>query len=457
MACKLLGLSHPDRRDETRCEMRTHWHDGNQVKLLVNGEQFYPRVLAAIEAAERRVLLETFILLEDMVGQRLRRALIDAAGRGVRVDVTVDGFGSLDLSREFVRGLTAAGVRLHVYGPGRRVLGMRLNLFRRLHRKLVCVDRRVAFVGGMNFSADHLERLGEFSKQDYAVELQGPVVDDIHRFMESHVSRRFITRVRDLRVDDYPESVEPETCRLAGEAALADPDDEPGLRPDADNGVAAHSDDARVAFVSRDNWRHRTGIEREYRRALSAARERVIIANAYFFPGYRFVRALRRTARRGVEVHLLLQGCPDEPGVTYAARLLYRYLAEAGVRICEYRPRALHGKVAVVDDEWLTVGSSNLDPISLALNLEANVIIRDRRLAVALREHLEGLMSEHCRQVETDHLSRPTILRGLRSALVFHLLRRFPSWMGLLPGREPHIARVRPPGGRLGEEPEALG
>ena len=186
---------------------------------------------------------------------------------------------------------------------------------------------------------------------------------------------------------------------------------------------------ARAAFVTRDNHRHRTDIERHYRAAVRSARERVLIANAYFFPGYRLLRDLRRAARRGVQVDLILQGRPDMPWAQRASQLLYGYLVRAGVRIYEYSERPLHGKVAVVDDRWATVGSSNLDPTSLSLNLEANVIVRDETFASHLREQIERLLQQRC---ELVRLPTPGPLRSawiaLRSLLVFHAMRHFSAW-----------------------------
>lgn len=346
----------------------------------------------------------------------------------------VDGFGTPDLSLEFVRSLTEAGARLRVFEPGRRLFGYRLNVFRRMHRKLLCVDQRVAFVAGMNFGADHLRSFGAAAKQDYAVEVEGEVVQDIHGFMTSEIAPRRGSWVRELPVEGYP-------VRQA--AAGGDDACEPALRPDADTPVLVCASSARVALVVRDNRRHRTDIEKQYRHAMRGARERLTIANAYFFPGYRFLRHVRNAARRGVDVHLLLQGRSDEPIAMHAARLLYTYLGVAGVHIHEYRRSPLHGKVAVIDDDLATVGSSNLDPISLSLNLEANVFIRDRAFACALHEHLDGLMREHSVEVDTRAQRRPTMWRALRSAILFHVLRRFPGWAGLLPAHTPLVTEMR--------------
>jgi cardiolipin synthase len=149
----------------------------------------------------------------------------------------------------------------------------------------------------------------------------------------------------------------------------------------------------------RDNRRHMDDIERHYRIAIRAAKKRIVIANAYFFPGYRFIKELKRAARRGVDVRLILQGEPDMPFVKTAASMLYHHLLRAGVKIYEYCERPLHGKVALMDDEWATVGSSNLDPMSLSFNLEANVIIRDRAFNQTLSANLDKLMCNACSEV----------------------------------------------------------
>ena len=157
------------------------WVAGNRIELLENGEQFFPRVFEAIRAAQREVVIETFILFEDKVGLDLHAAMREAARRGVKVDLMIDGFGSPDLSREFLEELSQAGVKVRVFDPGHRFLGQRLNVFRRMHRKIVVIDGERAFVGGINYSADHLMDFGPKAKQDYAVELAGPIVAQIHQ------------------------------------------------------------------------------------------------------------------------------------------------------------------------------------------------------------------------------------------------------------------------------------
>lgn len=390
--------------------MNPAWTDGNRVRLLENGEAFFPAVLEAIDDAREEVLIETFILFEDKVGKRLHAALVAAAKRGVRVELTVDGYGSPDLSPEFISSLAAAGACLRVFDPKPRLLGYRTNVFRRLHRKIVVVDGRRAFVGGINFSADHLADYGDGAKQDYAVAIEGPVVAEIRAFA---------------------------IAALHAPAAPRDWARAPSL-----DGPAPGS--AQVRFVTRDNGAHLNDIENQYLAAIRAAKNEILVANAYFLPGYRLLHALHRAAGRGVRVSLVLQGAPDMPMVANAGRRLYPYLIGGGVRIHEYCERPLHGKLAVIDDTWATVGSSNLDPLSLSLNLEANVLIRDRAFNAVVRQRLQELIDVHCHRVRRQDLPPRTPLRTLGSLLVFHTVRHLPAWAGQWPAHKPHTTLASP-------------
>lgn len=385
--------------------MSTGWRTGNHFELLENGNAFFPAVEAAIARANKEVLLETFILFDDPVGRSLQQALIKAAQRGVSVVLTLDGYGSDPLEPAFLAELATAGVRVHIFDPKPRLLGMRFHLFRRLHRKLIVVDNELAFVGGINFSEDHLTEYGDQAKQDYAVSVRGPLCADIAAYM-----------------------------RAAVRAA-------PGRLPASDSGPVP-DEDGTGKLVVRDNARHQQDIERLYRASLRSAREDVLIANAYFFPGYRLLHDLAGAARRGVRVRLILQGEPDMRIARLAATMLYDYLIDAGVEIYEYCRRPLHGKVACFDQDWSTVGSSNLDPFSLALNLEANVLMRDRALNRVLRERLERLLQEDCQRIPRSSIGTRRLRRLWAGVVVFHVLRRFPNWVGSLPAHKPRLQRI---------------
>ncbi|WP_028946133.1 cardiolipin synthase ClsB [Pseudomonas vranovensis] len=390
--------------------MNEQWRTDNQVRLLINGEDYFPSAFAAIEQAREEILLETFIIFEDKVGRQLQQLLIDAARRGVRVQMLVDGYGTADLSHDYLKALYDAGVQLLAFDPRPKRLGMRTNLFRRLHRKILVIDGEVGFVGGINYSADHLADFGPMAKQDYAVQVRGPIVADLRQATLTLLAESAQLRRRSHRW---------------WQRALP---------------LAADSTQASMTLSIRDNLDHPNDIERHYLKAIGAARERIIIANAYFFPGYRLLRTLRNAARRGVKVTLVLQGMPDMPLVRLCSRLLYNYLLRDGVRIFEYCERPLHGKVAVIDHHWSTVGSSNLDPLSLSLNLEANLMIHDQALNERLHEHLQELCRHRCKPVSLQRVLRGYWWRAPLIFLSFHFIRHFPAMVGWLPA---HVLRLK--------------
>jgi cardiolipin synthase len=390
--------------------MKDYWYEGNEIKLLINGEEFFPAVFESIRAARHQVLLETFIVSEDQIGIELKQALITAAQSGVQVEVMVDDYGTIDVSKSFLSEMIDAGVTILAFDPKPRTLGMRTNMFRRLHRKIVVVDGEIAYVGGINFSAEHIADFGEMAKQDYAVQVRGPIVNAIHRasaqlLLEASVKEK--TKPR-------PDRFQPPQNQPVG--------------------------DARVRIAVRDNNRHTSDIERLYLQGIRRAKKRIVIANAYFFPGYRLLRAMRNAARRGLEVTLILQGQPDMPWVSMCSRLLYSYLLKEGVIIHEYCKRPLHGKVALVDDDWTTIGSSNLDPLSLAMNLEANLFIEHR----GFNQHLQELGKADCKPITLEHAKRGYWWRMPLITISFHFLRYFPAIVGWLPAHSPKLKPIRP-------------
>lgn len=392
--------------------MKNQWRDGNSVELLINGEEFYPRVFDRIRAARHEVLLETFIIADDKVGQELQQALISAAEAGARVEVMVDGYGTFDLSAPFITKMIEAKIAVRVFDPSPRLLGMRTNMFRRLHRKIVVVDGEVAYVGGINFSEEHLGDFGEMAKQDYAVEVRGPIVADIHRASMDLLREASLKKHGDTISHDFK------------------------IPP------ATNAGNSRMMIAVRDNNKHTSDIEKCYLQAILAAKKRIVIANAYFFPGYRFLRALRNASRRGLEVTLIMQGQPDMPWVSACSRLLYNYLLKEGVKIYEYCDRPLHGKVAVVDDKWVTIGSSNLDPLSLAMNLEANLFIEDADFNQELYQHLQALSKSSCNPISLQLAMRGYWWRMPLMFICFHFARYFPAIAGWFPAHAPVLKPV---------------
>lgn len=368
--------------------------DGHQVALLQGAAELYATLGAAVDVAQHEVLLETYILDPAGSTAQLLARLMAAARRGVRVCVLVDGVGTGALPARWQTQLYDAGVQLQVYEP-LGTLGLLLpSRWRRLHRKLAVVDRQTAFCGGINLLDDLLDpNLGalELPRLDYAVRVSGPLVAQVHQVMLQLWTRTEVAR--DLRRHDLPRAMAGYRAMQAGKTSAQSLGTQRNSPGDERGGM-------RAALLLRDNLFNRYEIERAYRRAIGAARREVVIANAYFLPGRKLRHALVRAAQRGVRVRLLLQGQYEYFMAHYASRPVYRALLRAGVQIHLYAPSMLHAKVAVIDTKWATVGSSNLDPLSLLLAREANVVIEDRGFAEHLHARLDGLIARDAKLLD---------------------------------------------------------
>ncbi|AGF77539.1 phosphatidylserine/phosphatidylglycerophosphate/cardiolipin synthase [Desulfocapsa sulfexigens DSM 10523] len=344
--------------------MKTRFINGNTLQLLTNGAAYFMALEQAIDTARNIVPLETYIFADDETGRRIAAALTRAAKRGVTVRVLVDGFGSNKIFDIIRRQLLSDKVQVLIYHPKISPFTMSRNRLRRLHRKLVMIDCHLAFIGGINI-IDDMNSPGDLpTRYDYAVRIEGPLLGTLVR----------------------------ENERLWNRIALLNFKLEWRIRP-LPIPQAVASGKQRAALVVRDNLRHRFDIEDAYLDAINRAQKEIIIVNAYFFPGKRFRRTLRLAAGRGVRVILLLQGRMEYALLHYASRALYGAFLDAGVEIYNYRKSLMHAKVGVIDGQWSTVGSSNIDPFSLLLAREANVIVDDSQFAeelhASLRQHIE--------------------------------------------------------------------
>jgi cardiolipin synthase len=355
--------------------MTLNFVSGNRLTLLHGNEQYFPALLSAIALARAEIHLETYIFANDTTGRRIAEALRDAAQRGVRVNLTVDGFGARNFALDFQPALEAAGVRCLRYRPEIGTFHLRRHRLRRMHRKLSVIDAQVAFVGGINIADDHRNDWGH-PDLDYAIRVEGPLVSDVlagaRRMWEIVAWANFKRRLRNLPAP-----------------------------PAAPRPVGTQN----AAFVVRDNIRHRNAILHAYIAAIQAAQTEIIIANAYFFPGVRFARALYAAARRGVRITILLQGKTDHPLLRYATQALYNAAVEAGIRVFEYEHSLMHAKVAVIDGQWATIGSSNIDPFSLLLAKEANVVVSDPTLAGELHASLHDALRNGAKEISPATLS----------------------------------------------------
>lgn len=360
------------------------FRDGNAITLLRSGKEYFPALEKAIHQARQEIYLESYIYADDDTGRKISAALMAAVDRGVNVNVIVDGFGSRAYAGDLLDKMREHGVHILIFRP--EVIRWRFHRrrLRRLHRKLAVIDGDIAFIGGINIIDDQHAPIPITHRFDYAVQIQGPLLSDIHssatglwRYLHwTHFKLRSIPRRRLLK-----------------------------QIPSVGN--------INAALLTRDNVHHRRDIEAAYLTAIQNAQKEIIIANAYFLPGKHFRQALIEAAARGVKIVLLLQGRVEYFLLHYATRGLYDALLKKGIEIHEYQASFLHAKVAVIDGEWATVGSSNIDPFSLLLAREANVVMKGQVFAQELRESLLTAMNEGAVSIRTNWKSRSFIDRML--------------------------------------------
>jgi len=367
---------------------------GNQVTLLQSGDTYFPAIEAAFDRAQHEIYLESYIYENDDTGRRIADSLKRAALRGVSVYMLIDGYGAKDLPRSMLDYLREDGVKVLIFRPRISPWTFRRERLRRMHRKIVVVDREIAFVGGINIINDRKEGSDIPPRYDFAVAVEGPLVNVI-RLSAQHLWSMVAWSY--LRKGTVHRRALPASTFAGGQMS--------------------------AAFKMRDNFRHRRDIEAAYLRAIEQAESEIILAHAYFLPGIDFRHALINAAARGVRVVLLLQGRVEYLLQHYATRALYGNLLDAGIEIYEYRKSFLHAKVAVIDGHWATVGSSNIDPFSLLLSREANVFVDDEAFGEALSISLKMTVETDGLQILTDNWKQQPAYIRFMSWLSYGLLR----------------------------------
>ena len=339
---------------------------GNRITLLQSGSEYFPALEAAINSANNIIHLETYIFESDATGTRISEALKKAAKRNVVVRLLLDGFGSQDFPQNEIQNMLNVGIQVLIFRKEISPLTLQRNRLRRMHRKLAVIDSSIAFVGGINIVDDLNNPEPLPPRFDFAVSIEGPLQREVfsaaqHLWMIVALSRLKRNWIK------YRET---------------------------SSSINRLIDNQRGALIIRDNFRHRHDIEDAYLHAIASASSEIIISNAYFLPGINFRRALSDAAKRGLRVVLLLQGKIEYHLQHYATKALYGSLLDAGIEIYEYHKSYLHAKVAVIDQHWSTVGSSNIDPFSLLLAREANIVIDDEHFAIQLKLNLEDAMDK---------------------------------------------------------------
>ena len=376
---------------------------GNQIKLLRSGGEYFPALRAAINNAQLEIYLQTYIFQADETGQSISLAMMAAAERGVRVNLLLDGFGSQKLDTAHIANMRAAGVNVLFYRARISPWSFKKNRLRRLHSKMAVIDGTVGFIGGINIIDDNNvpNPNNVPPRVDYAVQIEGALLP------------RLQASVADL------------WQRVAWLNLLKTP----ASKSIATSSSSAHPANLLAAFVQRDNVLHRHDIEAAYLEAINSARSEILIANAYFLPGYRFRKALVDAANRGVKVSLLLQG-RVEYFLMMATHAFYSEFLNKGIAIYEYRKSFMHSKVAVIDGTWATVGSSNIDPFSLLLAREANLFISDPGFAGELRTDILASIEAGAVPILAHQWQAENALKRAASKLALGMVRLFLGLIG---------------------------
>ena len=393
--------------------------EGHQVRLLEGAQAFFQALVQDVDRAVHEVRMETYIFMFDATGVLVAQALERAAQRGVAVYLVMDGVGTPHLEASWAQRFNAAGVHWHIYLPLGRLGVFMPSRWRRLHRKLCVVDGTVAFCGGINVMDDFQDpNYGQLAspRLDFAVRVTGPLVQEVHETTLQFWWR--LQAVRTLRQTDFASAWQ--ALHEAVALALGQQPPRQGMHLE---GAGPQAPRVRAALMLRDNLSHRTLIERSYRKAIGEATQEIIIANAYFLPGRKLRQGLIHAAQRGVRVKLLLQGRYEYFMQFHATRPVYGALLAAGVEIHEYSVSFLHAKVAVIDKQWATVGSSNLDPLSLLLAREANVLVQDAAFARQLRNRLEVAMAAGGVRVNPDDFAKRPWRQRFLDRLAFGVMR----------------------------------
>lgn len=368
--------------------------DGNQITLLRNGAEYFPRLETAIEAASDEIYVQTYIFELDETGLRIGDALKRAALRGVRVYLLLDGFGCKDLPKTYASELEKAGVEVLIYRPNISPWTLKRGRLHRMHRKVTVVDGCVGFVGGINIIDDFNTPAQMPPRVDYAVKVEGPLLPSMRasaRLLWRRASKGLLRPVQPSVLDK--------------------------------NVSQKRAGNMRAAFLLRDNLWHRRDIEDAYLSAIKSAKFEILIANAYFLPGMRFRHALRDAAARGVCVTLLLQGRIEYLLLDFASHALYSSLLRQGIEIYEYHKSFMHSKVAVIDGKWAIVGSSNIDPFSLLMSREANILVEDADFSTELRQHIQLSMDFGANMVSSGDWEHHHYVKRFISWLVYGLVR----------------------------------
>lgn len=374
---------------------KNNYYAAESVQLVYSGSDFFEKLIALIQSANTIIHFQTYIYDEDETGLQIAHELKEAAKRGVKIYMLLDAFGSKDLSKVFIADLKKSGIRIRFFAPffSKNII----NLGRRLHHKIVVVDDCEALVGGINISDKYRGSANQTPWLDYAILIKGGVCEKASKICAAILNKRFIFSSR------FPRSIPADSDTL-------------------------------VRFRQNDRLRGKRQISKEYIRSIKNANESIYFVSSYFLPGRRILKALKKSAKQGVAVHIILSAQSDIILYGRATSHLYTSLLKQGIHIYEWEPSILHGKIAMVDKQWITIGSFNLNYLSALSSIELNVEVLDKNLVNELYKHLQEIIKKGCKEIEYEsYLIKNTWNNRLANLVTYYLTRLVLKTLAIFP------------------------
>ncbi|MGI6322583.1 MAG: phospholipase D-like domain-containing protein [Bacteroidales bacterium] len=373
-----------------RIYQKSKYKGGHYVELLQSGEPFFSAVEKLIDDSRQFIHFHAYLIDEDETGNRIINALIRASLRGVRVYLLLDALGTRHLSKELIEKIEDSGILFRFFSPTFITKGFQLSL--RLHAKVVLCDGEVAVIGGINFADRYHGTPEKREWLDFAVLMRGPECIHVLSVLKKLWNRRFIPKTE--------------------------------LSRETVNNPRIYKEDIKLRVVQNNWYRNKIEILRSYRSAFKNSRDRMIILASYFLPGRNERRLLRNASLRGVDIKIMLAAESDMPVFKRATRFLYDFILRSNIKIYEYLPSNLHAKVAVVDGQWCTIGSYNLNHVSDYASIEVNVNILDNKFASELETLLHEILRNDCRQITIEEHQRASTLLSRFSGWLFYQIIR---------------------------------
>ncbi|MFZ2072579.1 MAG: phospholipase D-like domain-containing protein [Minisyncoccia bacterium] len=366
------------------------YKSGNEVSLIKSGEEYFNILKNIIREAQYKIHFQTYIFDDDNTGKMVVEELINAKKRGVEVYLLVDSYGSRDLSRSFTKQIVDSGIHFRYFAPVVTSKGFCLG--RRLHQKIVTIDSKIALIGGINVADRYFGSLDKKPWLDFALLVKGKICENVSNICDGFWERKFLNK------------------RIKNNIKKLDNKIYPLLR------------------IRQNDWiREKNQISRSYKNAFRNAEKYITIVGAYFLPSRKLRHLLKKAVDRGVKVKIILSKKSDEKVFQLAMDYLYNWMHRNNIEIYEYHPSVVHGKAAVVDDTWLTIGSHDLNFLSTYGLIEMNIDVLDNTLAKEFNFYLENIIENECIKVTKEHLEKKWFFeRFLR--WVTYVLVRISEW-----------------------------